>query len=128
MSVATVSIRGRKYVILEQEEYDVLKASSNNSILPPLPKPDANGNVPAIEYCRASIARDIITKRVTAGLTQKELAKLAGIRLDTLSRIESGTYSPSVTSIDRLENALSLLVKKTNKAKITPVRRTMTTS
>jgi transcriptional regulator with XRE-family HTH domain len=71
-----------------------------------LPPPDKNGNYPAVEYCRASIARDIIKDRVAAGLTQRELAKRAGIRVETLCRIETGKHTPSVPTIDKIDRAL----------------------
>jgi hypothetical protein len=57
--------------------------------LPPLPQPDADGNFPAVDYGRASIARGIIRDRVAAGLTQRELAKRAGVRVETLCRIQN---------------------------------------
>ena len=41
-----------------------------------------------------------------AALTQRELAKLAGIRHETLCRIESGKHTPSMASVTRLERAL----------------------
>jgi transcriptional regulator with XRE-family HTH domain len=58
--------------------------------------------------CRlsASIARDIVKERRALGLTQAQLAKLAGIRQDTLSRLESGKYKPIVRTVERVEAAL----------------------
>ena len=80
--------------------------------LPPLPRPDAKGNYPAIEYGCASIARGIIRDRVKAGLNQKELAKLAGIRVETLCRIEIGRHLPSVTDVERIDEALKRALAK----------------
>jgi ribosome-binding protein aMBF1 (putative translation factor) len=71
-----------------------------------LPDVDAKGNYPAVEYLRASIARDIIRDRAAAGLSQKELAHLAGIRVETLCRIETGKHTPSVATVDKIERAL----------------------
>ena len=53
-----------------------------------------------------SIARDIIRQRRELGLTQAQLAKLAGIRQETLSRLESGKHKPNVRTIERIESAL----------------------
>ncbi len=80
--------------------------------LPRLPKPDAKGNYPAVEYGCASIARSIIRDRVKAGLNQKELAKLAGIRVETLCRIETGRHLPSLTSVDKIDKALKRAMSK----------------
>ena len=44
---------------------------------PLLPEPDENGNYPALEYARASLARKLIRARHRACLTQVELARLA---------------------------------------------------
>src|SRR4051794_32213639 len=95
MGAQTVYLNGKAYVILEQEEYERLAARASDVALPPLPPPDANGNYPAVEYGRASIARGIIQDRLAAGMSRQELARRAGIRLETLCRVESGKYSPA---------------------------------
>jgi len=75
--------------------------------LPTLPKADAKGRFPAIEYARASIARSLICDRKAAGLSQQALAKRAGIRQETLSRIESGKHTPTVATLKKIEHALA---------------------
>ena len=59
------------------------------------------GTVPVNGY-----ARGIIRDRVAAGMTQKELAELAGIRVETLCRIETGKNIPSVPTVDKIDRAL----------------------
>jgi transcriptional regulator with XRE-family HTH domain len=80
--------------------------------MPPLPEPDEEGNYPAIEYLRASIARNVVRERVEAGLTQRELAKLSGVRVETLCRIETGKHTASTATIDKLDRALKAAAKK----------------
>ena len=81
--------------------------------LPPLPEPDADGNFPAVEYARVSLARDIIRDRRAAELTQQELADRARTRQETISRIESGKYTASVKLIDRIDRvSTSAAIKK----------------
>ena len=75
--------------------------------MPALPRPDRHGNVPAVEYARASIAREIIARRLAAGLTQTELARLAGVRLETVNRVENARHTPSTATIARLDAALA---------------------
>ncbi len=75
--------------------------------LPPLPEPDKHGRVPAIEFTRIALARDIIRERKAAGVTQAALADLAGMRQETISRVESGKHTPTVRTIDRIERALT---------------------
>ena len=74
--------------------------------LPAWPPAKSNGNYPAVEYARASLARKIIRDRVAAGLSQRQLALRAGVRVETLCRIETGKHTPSVATIDKLDHAL----------------------
>ena len=71
-----------------------------------MPEPNAEGNYPAVEYARASLARKIIRHRRRLGLTQVELARRAGIRPETLNRVEQGKHSPSVPTIEKIDRAL----------------------
>jgi DNA-binding XRE family transcriptional regulator len=106
MLAQTIMLEGKPYVVLPREEYDRLSTLAKAAELPPLPKPDAQGNYPAVEYARASLARKLIRDRVAAGLNQRELASLAGVRVETLCRIETGKHTPSVPTIDKLDRAL----------------------
>lgn len=99
----TIHLNGDAYVIVPKEEYDALNTMAN---LPPYPDPLPNGNYPALEYARASLARDIILTRTRLGLSQAELARRAGIRVETLNRIESGKVTPSLGSIQKIDRAL----------------------
>jgi DNA-binding XRE family transcriptional regulator len=111
MSTQTIHLEGKSYVVVPSDEYHRLVTLSKAADLPPLPEPDAKGNYPAIEYACASIARGIIRDRVAAGLTQKELAEMAGIREETLCRIETGKNIPSVPTIDKIDRALKQAAK-----------------
>ena len=102
----TLRLEGKAYVVVPREQYERLVTLSKAAELPPLPKPDAQGNYPAVEYACASIARSVIRDRVEAGLTQRRLADLAGIRVETLCRIEAGKQIPSVpTELMPLSNS-----------------------
>ncbi len=76
------------------------------TVEPLLPEPLPNGNYPAVEYARASLARKIVRHRRRLGLTQSELARGAGIRLETLNRIEHAQRSPAVATIKKIDRAL----------------------
>jgi len=99
------TINGKRMVLLEEGEYRRLKQKADEGE-PLLPEPDSEGNYPAREYMLASIARSIIRHRRRAGLTQVELARRAGIRPETLNRIEQGKHSPSVSTVEKIERAL----------------------
>jgi ribosome-binding protein aMBF1 (putative translation factor) len=106
MAVQTILLEGKTYVVLPRDEYDRLTTLAKAGELPPLPQADAQGNYPAVEYACASLARKIIRDRVAAGLSQRDLAARAGVRVETLCRIETGKHIPSVPTIDKLDLAL----------------------
>jgi len=74
--------------------------------LPELPGPNAAGLYPAVATARVLLARKLIRARLEAGLTRRGLARRAGVRLDTLRRLESGRHSPSVRAVDKIDRAL----------------------
>ena len=51
------------------------------------------------------IAEKVIQARVAAGLTQAELAKKIGTRQANISRLESGTYNPSIELLMKVAQA-----------------------
>jgi ribosome-binding protein aMBF1 (putative translation factor) len=106
VTAQTILLEGKPYVVLPRDEYDRLTTLAKARELPPLPEPDAQGNYPAVEYARASLARKIIRDRVAVGLSQRDLAQRAGVRVETLCRIETGKHTPSVPTIDKLDRAL----------------------
>lgn len=107
-----------KYVRLPRAEYERLLAKAGEQSTtdgPPLPKPDVRGNVPAVEYLRASIAREILRRRRGVGLSQTALAKLAGVRQETVSNVETAKFTATSTVLQKLEKALAQAEQK-NKA------------
>jgi DNA-binding XRE family transcriptional regulator len=106
MITQTLCLHGKSYVVLEKSEYERLSTLAKAANLPPLPKPDRKGNYPAVEFGCATIARGIIRDRARAGLSQKQLAKLADIRVETLCRIETGRHVPSIPTVDKIDKAL----------------------
>jgi ribosome-binding protein aMBF1 (putative translation factor) len=112
MAPKTLDLEGISYVLLRKEDYDRLALLAKAADLPPLPSPDRRGNFPAVEYARASLARQIIRDRAAAGWSQRELAKRAGIRVETLCRIEGGKHTPSVATIDRIDRAFEKAKKR----------------
>ncbi len=71
-----------------------------------LPRPDAAGNVPAVAFARATLARKLICDRRRIGLTQADLARLARISPELLCRIEKGKTMPVPATFNRIHRAL----------------------
>jgi DNA-binding XRE family transcriptional regulator len=72
----------------------------------PMPPLNDDGTYPAVAAARVSIARTVIRQRSEAGLTQKALAEMAGIRVETLNRIEKGKVTPDTATIAKIDRAL----------------------
>ena len=107
MTVKILELAGKRWAILPETDYKRLAAHAGEAgDLPALPKPDADGNYPAIEYGRVSLARKIIRARQQAGLTQAELARRAAIRPETLNRIEKGKTTPDTATIVKIDRVL----------------------
>jgi len=107
MTVKILELAGQRWAIMPEKDYKRLAAHAGvKNAWPGLPKPDAQGNYPAVEYARASLARKIIKARRQAGLTQAALARRAAIRPETLNRIEKGKTTPDTATIAKIERAL----------------------
>jgi DNA-binding XRE family transcriptional regulator len=102
-----VTLKGKRVVVLDETEFDLLMRKAD-LWEPTKPAPDADGNYPAVEAVLFSIAIDIIRDRRRLRLTQAELARRAGIRLETLIRIESAARRPfAVRTIEKIDLALT---------------------
>jgi len=103
LKMNTMTIDGKRYVAISENDYRrMASAVLKEHGLIAKPDVDENGNVPAIEAGRVSIANQVIVWRRAAGLSQTQLAKASGVRQETISRIESATVSPLPTTIQRL--------------------------
>ena len=101
MHTDTITIQGKRFVVIPEKEYMQL-----TDRLPELPEPDSQGRRPAVAAARAIMARQLISERQEAGLSQAELAKRAGLRQETISRIESGKVTPTVRTMEAIDKVL----------------------
>jgi len=108
-----VIIDQRRYVAVPEEDYERLMGGS----MPSLPPADRKGSRDAVKFAEASIARNIIKRREAAGLSQKELAKAAGIRVEVLNRAERGAVVPSTRTLTKIDVALARSTRR-SKGKI----------
>jgi DNA-binding XRE family transcriptional regulator len=105
MTVRIISIANDELIVLSRKDFDDLMEKAG--MLPGRPRRDPRGNVPARAAIDVSIARELITDRVRHGWTQTELARRSGVRLETISRIESGKHIPRRETLLKLDRALS---------------------
>lgn len=105
----TVTISGQQYIILARREYEQLArraAVIDDVTVPALPGRLKDGNYPAIAAGRAVLARKLIKRRWAVGLSQAEVARRAGIRKETLCRIEKAKVTADTATVTRIVRAL----------------------
>jgi DNA-binding XRE family transcriptional regulator len=107
MTARIVNIEGKELVVLSRAEFDVLMEKAG--VMPSLPKVARDGSVPAIEFARADVAREVVRRRISAGLSQQELAKRVGVRPETISRLEAGKHLPRTETMERIDRVLPAL-------------------
>jgi len=56
------------------------------------------------------VALNVFTFRVQHGMSQDQLAQLAGIDRKTVNRIENGHFSPSIDTLTRLSVAFGIQI------------------
>jgi len=52
------------------------------------------------------VMRALVASRLESGMTQKELAEKSGIRQSNISRIENGTCSPTISTLQALAKGM----------------------
>lgn len=57
------------------------------------------------------VGKVIKERRLSLSITQRELAALAGIGINTLTKIERGEANPSLAVMDKIFNTLGLEVE-----------------
>lgn len=101
----SVELDGVRYVILREAAFqrlcEMAGASTHHA--------SAGGEspVPGFDLDRASLAEKLVRRRRAAGLSQAEAARRAGIRPETLNRIERGRTTPDFATVRKLVEAMN---------------------
>ena len=104
-AVQRLDIQGRKFVLIPEAEYRRLTKRTAHAI-PSMPPLSSDGIYPAGRAMRAMMARKIIAARNAVGLSQAALARKAGIRVETLNRLEKGKHTPDLATMAKINKAL----------------------
>ena len=99
-----VTINGKRMVAMAESDFNQLLRKAD-LWEPEMPEPDEHGYYP-LSVLAVIQARDILRSRRKLGLSQADLARRAGIRPETLNRIEQGRNKPSVPTIVKIDRAL----------------------
>jgi DNA-binding XRE family transcriptional regulator len=94
-----IQLAGKWYIIIAEDEFRALTKPQDAG-------PHSDG-LDAFSVSDQRLADRLQQRRRQAGLTQKDLARLAGIRVETLNRIEKGHTTPDFKTIRKLVNAMS---------------------
>ena len=100
-----VELDGVCYVILRETDFQTLCRKAR--VGPQAPPAGAEPLTPGLDLDRASLAEKLVRRRRVAGLSQAELARHAGIRPETLNRIERGRTTPDFATIRKLVVAIN---------------------
>lgn len=100
-----VELDGVRYVILRESVFEWLcrAAEVEQGGESPADNNPAEGN----GLDRTSLAEKLVRRRRAGGLSQAELARRAGVRAETLNRIERGHSTPDFATVRKLVVAMN---------------------
>lgn len=101
----SVELDGIGYVILRESVFQWLCREAGVQGRRPGGAADPLG--PGFDLDRASLAEKLVRRRHAAGLSQAELARRAGVRPETLNRIERGRTTPDFRTVRKLVVAMN---------------------
>ena len=103
--IQSLNLPGKKFVLIAESEYRRLTRHKEAAV-PPMPAMSPDGTYPAAQAMRAMMARKIIAARTAVGLSQATLARNAGLRVETLNRLEKGKHTPDLGTMAKINKAL----------------------
>jgi len=101
-----LELDGVRYVILRESVFQQL-CEQAGVLSGETAEDDAGAFSPALGLDRTSLAEKLTRRRVAVGLSQAELARQAGIRAETLNRIERGRTTPDFATVRKLVVAMN---------------------
>jgi DNA-binding XRE family transcriptional regulator len=103
LSCRRVELDGVRYVILRESVFEfVCKEAGMEGSFPE----EEESLSEAMELDRAKLAEKLVKRRLAAGLSQAELGLRAGVRVETVNRIERGRTDPDFATMRKLVTAL----------------------
>jgi len=100
-----VELDGVRYVIVREAIFEALCHRAGVDGQPA--EPDDRGLAAGLGMDRATLADKLLRRRRASGLSQAELARRAGIRPETLNRIERGRTTPDFRTVRKLVVAIN---------------------
>ncbi|MEN6309454.1 MAG: helix-turn-helix transcriptional regulator [Anaerohalosphaeraceae bacterium] len=94
-----IQLEGVWYIVIREDEFRALAQEREPA--------RTRDSLDAMNISGQRLADRLLQRRQDAGLTQKDLAGLAGIRVETLNRIEKGRTTPDFKTIRKLIDAIN---------------------
>jgi DNA-binding XRE family transcriptional regulator len=101
----SVELDGIRYVILRESVFDLLCQKAGIRLESPSNGEDASAA--DFDLDQPSLPEKLVRRRQACGLSQAELARRAGVRPETLNRIERGRVTPDFATIRKLVLAMN---------------------
>jgi DNA-binding XRE family transcriptional regulator len=113
-----VELDGVRYVILRENVFRAICEKAGVSLgNPPSPNQDDPND---FNLDPLPLAKKLLERRKASGLSQAELARQAGVRIETLNRIERGKTTPDFTTIRKLVVAMNVAEQASAAEAISP--------
>lgn len=100
-----VELDGVRYVIVRESVFEALCRRAGVDGQPG--EPADRGPAAGLDLDRATLAEKLRRRRRACGLSQAELARRAGVRPETLNRIERGRTTPDFRTVRKLVVAMN---------------------
>jgi DNA-binding XRE family transcriptional regulator len=101
----SVELDGVRYVIVRESVFNRLCERAN--VKAAATSVAANAPKESFDLDGGSLAEKLVRRRLAAHLSQAELARRAGVRPETLNRIERGRTTPDFATIRKLVVAMN---------------------
>lgn len=110
LEYATLELGGVAYAVMPEAQLLALCKQARVEAI--VQRPAVTEGMGAVDEQGRTLAQRIRQRRRAAGLTQVRLASTAGIRTETLNRIERGHTEPDFRTVRKLVVALKRLEEK----------------
>jgi DNA-binding XRE family transcriptional regulator len=101
----SVELGGIRYVILRESVFELLCQKAGVRL--DSPSDAENASAADFDLDQPSLPEKLVRRRQSCGLSQAELARRAGVRPETLNRIERGRVTPDFATIRKLVLAMN---------------------
>ncbi len=102
-----LELDGVRYGVIREQELLELSRSVDVACKPVFQQAKDAGATVDVSLDDEQLAKRLTMRRKRAGLSQAELARNAGVRVETLNRIERGKTTPDFSTIRKLVVAIN---------------------